>query len=58
MPELPEVETVVRTLEKQIKGRKITGVDIYWPKVVADGGPEAADELRSKCHWLQPPPVS
>ncbi len=41
MPELPEVETVVHTLEKQIKGRKITGVDIYWPKVVADGDPEA-----------------
>ena len=27
-------------------------------ELLADGGPEAADELRSKCHWLQPPPVS
>lgn len=38
MPELPEVETVVRTLERQIKDAEITGVNIRWPRVV-DGDP-------------------
>ncbi len=36
MPELPEVETVVRTLEKQIMNAEITDVIIRWPKTVED----------------------
>lgn len=34
MPELPEVETVVRTLEKLIKDRQIVEIDILYPKIV------------------------
>lgn len=36
MPELPEVETVVRTLEHKIAGRTITGVTVLWPNLVAN----------------------
>lgn len=36
MPELPEVETVVRTLEHQIRGRKILQVRIFYPKMIED----------------------
>ena len=32
MPELPEVETVRRGLDKRIVGQKITGVSFDWPK--------------------------
>lgn len=34
MPELPEVETVVRTLEKQIQGRTITKVTVRYDKII------------------------
>jgi formamidopyrimidine-DNA glycosylase len=34
MPELPEVETVVRTLEFLIGGLKITGIDVLYPPIV------------------------
>ena len=34
MPELPEVETVKRTLEKNIVGKKITKVHVFLPKLV------------------------
>lgn len=34
MPELPEVETVVRTLENKIKGKKISSIDIYWNNII------------------------
>ena len=35
MPELPEVETIKRELERALRGKVITGVDILWPKTVA-----------------------
>jgi len=35
MPELPEVETVIRTLEKQIKDQKIVAVKVIYPNVIA-----------------------
>ena len=35
MPELPEVETVVRGLRKPLLGRTITGVHIYWRRTIA-----------------------
>ena len=34
MPELPEVETVVRTLETKIKGRRIESVNVRWKNIV------------------------
>ena len=34
MPELPEVETIKRELEKEILGKKITGVRVYHPVVI------------------------
>jgi len=34
MPELPEVETVVRILESQIVGQKIQDINILWPKTI------------------------
>lgn len=40
MPELPEVETVVRGLRQHIVGRTITSVEVYWPATVATPAPE------------------
>ncbi|MCA1032014.1 DNA-formamidopyrimidine glycosylase [Bacillus timonensis] len=34
MPELPEVETVRRTLEKLVLGKKIADVTVLWPKMI------------------------
>jgi formamidopyrimidine-DNA glycosylase len=41
MPELPEVETVVRGLERPLVGRTITGVTVGWPRTIAH--PEPGD---------------
>ncbi len=35
MPELPEVETVVRELRQLLIGRMITGVRVYWRRTIA-----------------------
>jgi len=35
MPELPEVETIVRTLRPQLMGRKILEADVRWARTVA-----------------------
>ena len=40
MPELPEVEVVLRTLEHQIKGKTIQDVTIYYDKLIKDIEPE------------------
>ena len=40
MPELPEVETVVRGLRAPLIGRTITGVWTDWPKVMRPHSPE------------------
>jgi len=34
LPELPEVETVTRSLQKQIAGKKITSTNIIYPKII------------------------
>ncbi|MDQ0231007.1 DNA-formamidopyrimidine glycosylase [Metabacillus malikii] len=34
MPELPEVETVRRTLLELAKGKEIQSVRVYWPKII------------------------
>ena len=36
MPELPEVETVVRLLRPSFEGRRIEGVDVYWPRTLGE----------------------
>ena len=36
MPELPEVETIKRELEKKILGKKITEVKVIRPKVIKE----------------------
>ena len=41
MPELPEVETVVRYLRPHLEGRTITGFTAPWPKVTAPAHPDA-----------------
>ncbi|MCL6580372.1 MAG: bifunctional DNA-formamidopyrimidine glycosylase/DNA-(apurinic or apyrimidinic site) lyase [Firmicutes bacterium] len=41
MPELPEVETIRRTLEPRLVGRTIKRVEVRNPKFVAGAGPEA-----------------
>jgi formamidopyrimidine-DNA glycosylase len=38
MPELPEVETVRRTLERLIVGEKIEKIDIIYPPIVQMDG--------------------
>ena len=37
MPELPEVRTVARTLDRLLKGRRIQGIDVLREKNVLDG---------------------
>ena len=36
MPELPEVETVRKTLKNMILGRKITSIDVHYSKIIKD----------------------
>jgi formamidopyrimidine-DNA glycosylase len=43
MPELPEVETVVRTLKSQIIGERIRHVEVFWPKTVYESETFIAD---------------
>ncbi len=46
MPELPEVETVRRTLETGLAGRRIAEVTrIAWPRMIAEPTPEVFREL-------------
>jgi formamidopyrimidine-DNA glycosylase len=35
MPELPEVETVARRIEKDIVGKTVTSADVYWARTLA-----------------------
>jgi len=39
MPELPEVETIKRELEKSLKNKVFSGVEIRWAKTVAPSSP-------------------
>jgi len=36
MPELPEVETVRRTLKNFVLDREITAITVHWPRIVED----------------------
>lgn len=44
MPELPEVETVRRTLLQLVKGKTIKEVSVRWPKMIKK--PEEVDQFR------------
>jgi formamidopyrimidine-DNA glycosylase len=46
MPELPEVETVRRTLEQLVIGKKITDIQILWGKIIKK--PDDSEEFKSK----------
>lgn len=43
MPELPEVETVKRTLNQLVKKKRIRAVDVFWDKIVKF--PEVTEEF-------------
>lgn len=48
MPELPEVETVVRTLEFLIGGLRITKIDILYPSIVSGDNDAFCSDLINK----------
>ena len=48
MPELPEVETVRRTLESQVQGKTIASVVLYRPKNVSTSHEEFISSLQGK----------
>jgi len=48
MPELPEVETVVRGLAPRVVGRRITNVEIRWPALASAGVEETLRGLRGQ----------
>lgn len=41
MPELPEVETIARTLQPELQGKQIRAVSVLWPRTIAEPSPEA-----------------
>ncbi|RBW71497.1 DNA-formamidopyrimidine glycosylase [Bacillus taeanensis] len=47
MPELPEVETVKRTLQQLVIGKKIKDVKVMWPKIIKH--PDDVEEFKVKC---------
>jgi len=40
MPELPEVQTVINTLEKQIKNKTIEDIKVFYPKIIDNAEPD------------------
>ncbi len=44
MPELPEVETVRRSLEEKLKGKTLAGAEVYLDKIVRDSDPVSLNE--------------
>ncbi len=49
MPELPEVETLVRRLREPLIGRTIENVTIYWKRTVARPAPKAFARMLQGC---------
>ncbi len=45
MPELPEAETIARTLARRIEGRRIAGADLYSARAAPEGLPETAGRM-------------
>ena len=48
MPELPEVETVRRTLESEVQGKTIASVELYRDKNISTSPEEFVSKLRGK----------
>ncbi|MFV0380192.1 MAG: DNA-formamidopyrimidine glycosylase [Anaerorhabdus sp.] len=48
MPELPEVETVVRTLEVQIKNEKIKNIEVLWDNIIVGSVSEFKEKLTNQ----------
>lgn len=49
MPELPEVETVARSLRQPLESRTIVGVTVHWSRTLAmPKGQDAGDEFRRR----------
>lgn len=40
MPELPEVETIARSIAPHVAGRKIVSADVRWARTVATPSPK------------------
>jgi formamidopyrimidine-DNA glycosylase len=45
MPELPEVETVARDLQRQVAGATITGATVHWPRTIRHPQPPERFEV-------------
>ena len=48
MPELPEVETIARTLEPAVCNRLITGIELLYRPLLRRGGRKGLDSLRGR----------
>jgi formamidopyrimidine-DNA glycosylase len=48
MPELPEVETIARTLAPAVCGRVIAGIDLLYRPLLRTGGRKGLDALRGR----------
>lgn len=48
MPELPEVETILRGLKGRVRGRRVTAVEVPGPLVIAGSPDEFARALRGR----------
>jgi formamidopyrimidine-DNA glycosylase len=48
MPELPEVETIARSLEPRVKGRAIASVELLFRPLLRTGGRKALEALRGR----------
>jgi formamidopyrimidine-DNA glycosylase len=48
MPELPEVETIARTLEPAIRGRIIAGIELLYRPLLRTGSRKGLDALRGR----------
>lgn len=44
MPELPEVETIRKTLKNLVLNKKIEKVDVYWAKIIKQ--PDDVEEFK------------
>jgi formamidopyrimidine-DNA glycosylase len=48
MPELPEVETIIRGLSRHLIGKRIANVELLWPGLVVGDADETTRQLRGQ----------
>jgi formamidopyrimidine-DNA glycosylase len=48
MPELPEVESIARTLEPQVRGRVIAGIELLYRPLLRKGGRKGLEAMRDQ----------